>query len=368
MVNLGLDNSYTVARMKKLSFSPALTGAAYRWTVDGQAVATTRDYTFLQAVPGEYAVSFDIIDDETPYHYDFTVTVVHESVEYSANISDVYEYCPAPGQFVNTMPLYEEGDNAETMRQKVEESIMGTNDVMVSLGGFGGYVTFGFDHTVMNIPGEKDFRIWGNAFYDQTVKERLGGSAEPGIVMVSFDENGNGLPDDTWYELAGSEYYKPETRHDYAITYFRPDADAQATPSADDLFNDIYHVKWTDSELNSGYISQNIFHTQSYFPQWIKDSEITRRGSRLADNGELIGPSNYVLYCYDWGYVDVHPNSEAELNEFDIDWAVDADGQHVSLPGVDFVRVYTGVNQQCGWLGETSTEICRAQDLHIETQ
>ena len=34
--------------------------------------------------------------------------------------------------------------------------------------------------------------------------------------------------------------------------------------------------------------------------------------------------------------------------------------------GVDFIRVYTGVNQQCGWLGETSTELSRAEDLHVE--
>ena len=40
----------------------------------------------------------------------------------------------------------------------------------------------------------------------------------------------------------------------------------------------------------------------------------------------------------------------------------------VHLPGVDFIRVYTGVNQQCGWLGETSTELSRAEDLHVEDQ
>ncbi len=69
--------------------------------------------------------------------------------------------------------------------------------------------------------------------------------------------------------------------------------------------------------------------------------------------------------CYDWGYVDNHPNAEAELNGFDIDWAVDADGKPVSLPGIDFVRVYSAINQSCGWLGETSTEISKAADLHL---
>ena len=66
------------------------------------------------------------------------------------------------------------------------------------------------------------------------------------------------------------------------------------------------------------------------------------------------------------GYVDNHPNDKEDKISFDIDWAVDREGNPVYLPGVDFIRVYTGVNQQCGWLGETSTEISRAEDLHVK--
>ncbi len=35
---------------------------------------------------------------------------------------------------------------------------------MISLGSYGGYVIFGFDHTVINVQGQKDFRVLGNAF------------------------------------------------------------------------------------------------------------------------------------------------------------------------------------------------------------
>lgn len=80
---------------------------------------------------------------------------MHEDTEYSPYTAKVYEYRPAPGQFVNTMPLYENGDNEETMRQKAEDDLV--NDVMITLGAYGGYVTFGFDHTVVNVPGQKDF-------------------------------------------------------------------------------------------------------------------------------------------------------------------------------------------------------------------
>lgn len=367
MVNLGIDDVYYIARMQKLDLHPALTGEKYEWYVDGELVSKSKDYIFLEYKEGTYNLELKILDPNTPYDFSFTINVLHEEVEYSPYISKVYEYCPAPGQFINEMPRYEEGDTYETILQKAEESISGTNDIMISLGGYGGYVTFGFDHTVINIPGEKDFRIWGNAFYELLNPDQRGGSAEPGIVMVSYDTNCNGLPDDEWYELAGSEYYKAETRHNYTITYRRPDPDR--IPEEDDsgFLDDINYIPWSDSDGASGHMAKNTFHNQSYYPLWIKADNISFTGTRLAPNGiDLSGTGRYyVLYAYDWGYVDNHPNEYDELNSFDISWAVDSEGNKVHLPGVDFVRVYTGLNQYCGWLGETSTELSRAQDLHI---
>ena len=367
MVNLGIDDVYYIPRMQKLDLHPALIGERYEWYVDDVCVSHEKDYIFLAAEEGCYRLEFKIIDSETPYDFKFDIHVLHEEVEYSPYISKVYEYCPAPGQFINEMPRYEEGDTYETILQKAEESISGTNDIMISLGGYGGYVTFGFDHTVINIPGEKDFRIWGNAFYELLNPDQRGGSAEPGIVMVSYDTNCNGLPDDEWYELAGSEYYKAETRHNYTITYRRPDPDRILEEDDSGFLDDINYIPWSDSDGASGHMAKNTFHNQSYYPLWIKADNISFTGTRLAPNGiDLSGTGRYyVLYAYDWGYVDNHPNEYDELNSFDISWAVDSEGNKVHLPGVDFVRVYTGLNQYCGWLGETSTELSRAQDLHI---
>ncbi len=367
MVNLGIDDVYYIARMQKLDLHPALTGEKYEWYVDGELVSKSIDYIFLESKEGTYNLELKILDPNTPYDFSFTVHVLHEEIEYSAYISKVYEYCPAPGQFINEMPRYEEGDTYETILQKAEESISGTNDIMISLGGYGGYVTFGFDHTVINIPGEKYFRIWGNAFYELLNPDQRGGSAEPGIVMVSYDTNCNGLPDDEWYELAGSEYYKAETRHNYTITYRRPDPDRILEEDDSGFLDDINYIPWSDSDGASGHMAKNTFHNQSYYPLWIKADNISFTGTRLAPNGiDLSGTGRYyVLYAYDWGYVDNHPNEYDELNSFDISWAVDSEGNKVHLPGVDFVRVYTGLNQYCGWLGETSTELSRAQDLHI---
>ncbi len=138
MVNLGIDDTYFIPRMSKLPLHAALTGDQYRWTVNGEVVSETNSYIFIAAEEGVYDMTFDIIDPDTPYHFDFKVTVMHEDVEYSPYITRVYEYCPAPGQFVNEMPKYEEGDTYADILQKAEESISGTNDVLVSLGGYGG--------------------------------------------------------------------------------------------------------------------------------------------------------------------------------------------------------------------------------------
>lgn len=368
-VNLGIDDTYYVYRMQKLPLHPAFTGESFRWsTADGTLLSTERDYIFLAEKEGVYNLVLDIVDADTPYHFEFVVNVIHEEIDYSPYISKVYEYCPAPGQFINVMPECRAGETYADVLKRVEESISGKNDVMVSLGSFGGYITFGFDHTIINTPGEMDFRILGNCFYESTGNDRKGGSAEPGIVMVSLDRNCNGLPDDDWYELAGSEYSNPLTNHSYTITYHRPEPDRVVVSQGN--LTDVNYIAWQDSEGVEAFMPKNAFHNQEYFPLWVDADELTFSGARLPDNGvDVSGVGSYfILYCYDWGYADNHPNEQADLNCFDISWAVDKDGLPVILEGVDFVRVYTGVNQYCGWTGETSTEICRAEDLHTLVQ
>jgi hypothetical protein len=289
----------------------------------------------------------------------------------SPYISRVYEYRPAPGQFTNDLPEYEPGDTADDMRRKAEECIADNEQILISLGGYGGYILFGFDHEVENMPGAYDFKILANAFYANANPNpdapREGGSCEPGIVMVSRDVNHNGLPDDPWYELAGSEYRKPETIHHYEITYYRPDDNKPPTPDPHRPYlNDTTYIRWTTNGHGDGYLSRNTYHPQPFYPQWLDEDEMTFTGTKLADNyvDESGRGTYYVQYAYPWGYVDNRPNNDRRAN-FNIEWAVDAAGQPVHLPGIHFVKVYTAVNQYCGWLGETSTEIMGAQDLHL---
>lgn len=375
IVSSGLDSYYYIERMRKLKLSPAYTGNSYRWTVKTESGADSllsvdREYVFLAQHEGTYDITFELDDGGRGYKQSFPITVLHEETEYSPYTASVYEYRPAPGQFVNTIPEYEPGDDEEAMRRKAEDYLK--NDYQISLGAYGGYVTFAFDHTVINVPGEYDFYIKGNSFYSDIPGyfEQRGGSCEPGIVMVAFDRNMNGRPDDDeWYELAGSEYYKPSTLKNYRITYSRPD-NHTPVPDVTGQITDKEYIPWTDSEGERGYVAKNMYHAQSYYPEWIKDEEMTFEGTRLPQNGVDVSGrgSYYVLYSYPWGYADNHPNDSTALNSFDIGWAVDKNGEKVNLPGADFIRVYTGVNQYCGWVGETSTEISRARDLHIKVR
>ena len=268
----------------------------------------------------------------------------------------VIDYVPAPGQFVNVFPEWEEDDDAAAMATKAYQYMV-TDESLISLGAWGGYVTVGFEHTIVNVEGMRDFYIEGNAF-QASASTSKGGSSEPGVVMVAYDINKNGVPDDDeWFEIAGSEY--SNSVHNYEVVYTKPASD-------DD------NIAWTDNQGNSGEVQRLTWHTQPYWPQWLTDKEtLTFKGCRLPDNRTIEGADYYVLTRFDYGYADNYPNFSDNDNTvrnegamIDIDWAVDQNGNSVKMPGVDFVRIYTGVNQWNGMLGENSTEVCRLINMH----
>lgn len=286
----------------------------------------------------------------------------------SPYLSKVYDFMPAPGQFVNELPEYDDGDDLNDIISKVEEQICGDKmPGMVTLGAWGGYVVFGFDHPVVNIKGDYDFKIYGNAF--AATGSTTGGSCEPGIVMVSYDDNGNGIPDDKWYELAGSEYGKSTTIQQYRLTYYRTPSTHVPNPDNDYKYiTDRTYIRWTDNCGGEGYVMKNSFHNQDYWPMWIDADTLIFEGARLPDNGvdRSSNGTNYVLSFFDYGYVDNRPNNEDR--GFNIDWAVDEHGEAVHLPAIHFIKVYNAINQYCGWLGETSTEIQGGEDLHPDAE
>lgn len=322
--------------------------------------------------------SHEIPDPNQPTHPDKPSEPDKPVSKSTAYITKVFDYRPAVGQFVNDMPKYEEGDDQQTMNQKVLDAIGNNKKGLVSLGGFGGYVVVGFDHTIENKPDLRDFRILGNSFYSDQAQEGDpdGGSCEPGVIMVSYDENKNGKPDDPWYEIAGSAHVdatqepwfdmakkagnKVETEFNYQITYHRP---AKEPSSGAEMKE---YIKWEDNKGNEGFKQKNKHHLQSYYPKWIKEDKLTFEGTCLPQNGiDKNGDgSYYVLYKFRYGYADNELDNKKE-SCIDIDWAVDSKGNKANLPGVDFIKIYTGVNQEHFDTGESSTEVKGIEDLHI---
>jgi len=268
-------------------------------------------------------------------------------------IAEVLEFVPAPGQFINKSPGLPASAN----------SIVGKATGLVTLGAFGGYVVFRFNDPVQNHPDNPygiDFTIFGNP---------LATWSEPGSVWVMKDENGNGLPDDTWYELAGSDYWFSSTIKNYEVTYTNPGG----TVAVD--------VPWTDNQGNNGAVLKNNFHNQSYYPlninyPYINEENNTLLGTIITGGLDTSNPSNVQSLPRAFGYADNNARRSApwttpnnpynKTNEnaggdgFDISWAVDSDGNYVELDQIHFIKVVTAMQGNGGWLGEVSTEIAGA--------
>lgn len=362
----GLDDSYTIERLRVLNI-PTNASGSVTWSINDSIISQNSELEFISPTAEAYPLTLKINNKGNEQVYHSKIIVTKEKTPYSKYIAKVLEFRPAVGQFMNEIPEYLPGNTAANMLQKANESLVGGNSTMISLGGYGGYVVFGFDHTIPNLNG-RDFKVLGNAFFGNAAADQRSGSCEPGIIMVAYDRNKNGKPDnDEWYEIAGSEYFKNATARDYSITYHKPDENKTPVPGTEFWQTDVEYIKWSDNLGNQGFKTKNTFHAQSYYPLWFTDSSYGFSGTRLANNFyDQNGDGSYwVGKSYDFGYADNAPNND-EASNIDISWAVDRSGKYVKLPGVDFMKIYTGVNQEAGWLGEVSTEVAGAYDLHFK--
>lgn len=272
-------------------------------------------------------------------------------------ISEVLEYRPAPGQFINSEP-WGTPQSASTLVGGINGS--------VSLGAFGGSLVFKFEDAVENHPDNPfgvDFTIFGNPMSQWS---------EPGVVWVSVDENGNGTADDTWYELAGSDYYFSSTIKDYRVTYSNPGGELAMD------------VPWESNKGERGFIRANSAHAQNYYPLAdsfpdIPGEEAEYSGTLISGSVDVDHPPLLISAQRAFGYADNQPRGLAPYtmpdnpytgevensggDAFDISWAVDETGLHVELEKIDFIKVQNGILHEGGYLGEVSTEITGAVDV-----
>lgn len=297
----------------------------------------------------------EVITDDDPAGGEATGSYRPKNINSQATCNRVFEYTPAPGQFINEDKSGFAGEKTASEAAAYALKRMSA-EKYVSLGGFGGYIVVGFDHSIDNYGGY-DFAIKGNSF---------DGSSEPGVVWVMQDENGNGKPDDTWYELKGCEVGAEGYIRNYSVTYFRPEETGAS-------------VKWEDSLGEKGEISRVPSHKQdSYYPAWITKDSYTLSGTRLkARNYDKSGNGTmWINPPYEWGYADnasdidrliEGDNSAAAAvpNHFRISDAIDSKGKAIKLEWIDFVKVQTALNTQSGWLGENSTEVFSIYDCNM---
>lgn len=272
-------------------------------------------------------------------------------------VSKVVDYLPAPGQYTNAEYIG---------TPEAAKSIVGTNKGLVSLGAFGGSLTVHFNNGIQNDPANPygvDFTIYGNPTLTWS---------EPGIVQVMKDENKNGIPDEIWYEIAGSDHFWNSTRHSYEITY----QNSGSTKASD--------IHWADNEGKSGIIPENSFHQQPYYPSSVLFPVVGAdnyklKGTRISGFIDLSNPGVVVAARRAFGYADNTPvlsytekmpdnpyTVEVEGSggdAIDISWAVDANRNPVHLDEIHFIRIYSGMNALAGWLGEISTEITGIRDV-----
>lgn len=363
-----LKESYTISRFKVLTINPNLAAnSQLTWSVNDSIISETAQLEFISPYAKNYPLTLKVNSNGVVTTYNSTITITKETTAYSKYISNVFDFRPGIGQFTNEIPVYVSGNTEAVVINTAKKALVGSNTTMVSLGSFGGYVVFGFDHTIPNMGGS-DFKILGNAFWGSEASESRSGSCEPGIVVVAYDKNNNGVPDeDEWYEIAGSEYFKNTTIKNFSITYHKPDANKQPVPGIEFWQTDVEYLRWEDNLGNTGYKTKNAFHDQSYYPLWIADASYTLKGTKIEDNfyNQSSTDNYWVGKSFEFGYADNAPNND-EASNIDISWAVDKNGNYVKLPGIDFVKVYTGINQEAGWLGEVSTEVAGAYDLHLK--
>ncbi|MCE1155963.1 MAG: hypothetical protein LWW91_07575 [Bacteroidales bacterium] len=255
-------------------------------------------------------------------------------------LSEVFEYVYGPGQHASlAQPL-----DTQYLTGNPEH-----HDGWLYLGGYGGYVVAGFPREIKNEEGP-DFEVIA----------MKGAAPEPAVVFVMTDANGNGRPDDSWYELKGS--LTDETLRNYTVTYFKPAASTE-------------NIRWEDSEGGSGELKSffGAAHSAGWWWPHSTSGTVTFTGSRLpaiyennpANGGDFWSvPANRVQ----WGYAENNQGTDYDAssgsNWLDISNAVDAAGNPVQLASIRFLKIQSAVFQQAGQTNEVSPEIRGARSKY----
>jgi hypothetical protein len=304
-------------------------GAAYSWSVTGgaydTAAGTTGDaFAFTPKAAGTYTVTVSVTGRNFVTGQSDTKTAVTEVVCYTGAL-------PA-GTFASPLKNFSPGQFTEK----------GT--------GYGWSLGSALGYEVFSIAASSGFRVTGNAF---------GGWEEPGVVWVQEDRNGNGLPDEMWYELTGSDEDNPLTKpyitRRYAIKWFRFGDEAK-----ENEYGQIIRTNcWVDNKGRAGILGGGWPYDWGVSGDWVVYTGTIIRDGQVND---ILPPLTINFPQRLAGYVDCFKNGDQNY-VFSKDVAIRADGSPANLEYIRFVKVQTGMFMYGGAFGETSTEIVSATGL-----
>jgi hypothetical protein len=292
------------------------------WKVDGveKQNLTTEAFNFSPAEAKSYSVSVTVTGRNFVTGQPVTKTATTEVVSFTGNVAD-----SAGKPLTAALKNFAPGQFTE-----------GGSGYGWSLGTFGGYEMWPVSASTITIQGN-GFETW----------------SEPGVIWVQEDKNGNGIPDEMWYELTGSQdtsIYKSKIKRRYAIKHF-----ASASFSTITIYDQpVRRTYWTDSTGKCG----------AMFPgwpdKWGVDSPAD--GVWVQYTGTIV-PIDGTLS----GYVDVYNAKDRSIVTVDKNKAVCADGSKANINNIRFVKVQTGVFSYGGIFGDISTEIYSATGLGQQT-
>ena len=166
-ISITLNESYSVVASKILTITPQVATAdvSYQWILTKNPVNAVKDsllstdasLAFIALQDGVYDITLKVIKGNESGSKDFIVNVTGETSQYSPYITAMYDFAPAPGTLANDcykQDGYTKEDVMKIALGRIDNTSVG---YLLDLGSFGGSVVVGFDHTVINIPGERDF-------------------------------------------------------------------------------------------------------------------------------------------------------------------------------------------------------------------
>jgi hypothetical protein len=323
-------------------------GASYSWTVTGGDYDTGVSHTgetfafttSAATLPATYTVSVSVTGRNFITGSSDTKTATTEVVYYSGAVSSAKTFQGplkdfAPGQFTERGTGYGWSLGA-VLGYEVWDATNGSSATSV---------------TTATITGN-GFETWH----------------EPGIVWIQADDNGNGLPDETWHEVTGSD----ETSHQaditrrYALTYFRVKG---AEPPPNEYGQIIRTIYWVDQRGRTGIIgggwpsSGNDKGISGVNGDWI-----TYTGTILRDSKglRLNTGSNSNLSPIS-GYVDVYTPVDKQVCKVDVNNAIRADSSPAGLTSFRFIKVQCAYFDYATSVGEYSTEIVSGTGLNDQS-